>query len=97
MRVGYQPIDLYTDYPSCKKDNYYVFNKDGSGEMNEGFTKCNVVDPQSVSFKWAIQNETYIWLFGSSWRIITLNESVFRITTQKTLGGNGENMSFSKI
>jgi len=43
-----------TTITACFKDNTYTFNKDSTGVMNEGATKCNVSDPQTVNFTWSI-------------------------------------------
>jgi hypothetical protein len=37
----------------CQKDNTYTFNKDSTGIMDEGATKCNSTDPQTTAFTWS--------------------------------------------
>lgn len=44
---------LDTTLLSCQKDNTYTFNKDSTGVMDEGATKCNSTDPQTTSFTWS--------------------------------------------
>lgn len=43
-----------TTVTSCFKDNTYLFNKDSTGVMDEGATKCNASDPQTVDFTWSV-------------------------------------------
>jgi hypothetical protein len=42
--------------PACQKDNTYLFNKDSTGVLDEGPTKCNASDPQSTVFTWYLSN-----------------------------------------
>ncbi|MGQ0737545.1 MAG: lipocalin family protein [Bacteroidota bacterium] len=46
---------------TCEKDNILFFAAAGTGNINEGATKCNATDPDSVPFTWSFsQNETVI-------------------------------------
>ncbi|MCY7310903.1 MAG: hypothetical protein LH619_09000, partial [Chitinophagaceae bacterium] len=42
--------------PACQKDNITSFIAGGSGSGDEGATKCNAADPQTVSFTWSFQS-----------------------------------------
>lgn len=45
----------------CDKDNTLTFNTDSTGVVNNGATKCDAADPQSVDFTWEFKdNETVI-------------------------------------
>jgi hypothetical protein len=45
----------------CERDNLITFKADNTGTIDEGPTKCNSSDPQSVGFTWAFKNnETVI-------------------------------------
>ncbi len=37
---------------ACQKDNILVFAAAGTGSVNEGATKCNSGDPDSIPFTW---------------------------------------------
>jgi hypothetical protein len=37
----------------CEKDNLLTFNNDSTGTVDEGATKCNSADPQTVDFTWS--------------------------------------------
>ncbi len=96
--LGFPPRDLYASYPSCKKDNYYVFTKDGSGEINQGPTKCNSGDPQVTQLIWRFtNNDTHISIFSADWKIVQLDETNFIITSVQVIGGDGETITFTKI
>lgn len=53
---------------SCQTDNTIVFDKNGSGTVNEGPTKCNATDPQTIPFTWN---------FGSGESVINFSSAVF--------------------
>lgn len=40
----------------CYTDNFLTFNVNGTGVLDEGATKCNASDPQTVSFSWNFTN-----------------------------------------
>jgi hypothetical protein len=66
-----------TDYSgflqACQKDNIITFAAAGTGTADEGATKCNAGDPQTVSFTWNFQT----------------NETKLIITTPLFTGGSG--------
>jgi hypothetical protein len=41
---------------ACYKDNVMTFQANGNGTLDEGATKCNAADPQSVNFTWNFTN-----------------------------------------
>ncbi|MEJ7737740.1 MAG: hypothetical protein WKF97_09965 [Chitinophagaceae bacterium] len=44
---------------ACATDNILTFNKDQSGTVDEGATKCSTTTPQMVPFNWKfLSNET---------------------------------------
>jgi hypothetical protein len=46
---------------ACEKDNLITFKANNTGTIDEGPTKCNSSDPQSLPFTWAFKtNETVI-------------------------------------
>lgn len=45
-----------TTVPLCEKEYTYLFNKDSTGILTEGATKCNASDPQTESFTWSFTN-----------------------------------------
>ncbi len=41
---------------ACQKDNIYTFAAAGTGNVNEGATKCNASDPDNIPFTWNFQS-----------------------------------------
>jgi hypothetical protein len=78
--------DVYSTYPDCRKDDYLHFNRDGSGEINEGPSKCNSADPQSLFIQWSFTNntETKIKINGGDYLIDRLDDNNFQIHSIST-------------
>ncbi|HUR66817.1 MAG TPA: lipocalin family protein [Chitinophagaceae bacterium] len=56
----------YTAFATCQADNILDFNINGTGVKDEGSTKCNAGDPQSVPYTWTLaNNKTEIQLSSS--------------------------------
>jgi hypothetical protein len=56
----------YTGFLSCQTDNVLDFNLNGTGVSDEGSTKCNAADPQTIPYTWSlINNKTEIQLSAS--------------------------------
>ena len=53
---GNKITDAYVLYDACQKDDITTFKTNSEGEFNEGATKCDVADPQSVAFLWTLTN-----------------------------------------
>ncbi|HEU5164056.1 MAG TPA: hypothetical protein VFU29_00880 [Chitinophagaceae bacterium] len=94
---GTSSRDIYASYVSCEKDNYYVFYKGGSVEVNEGATKCNPANAQSYLEGWALNSdESRLQFNGKDWKIFQLSKSTFVISTVVLLG-TGETINFTKL
>lgn len=76
----------YSTLPACRKDDYRHFNKDGSGEINEGPTTCNISDPQSRNMSWKFLNNSAnkIEIDFYQWVIEQLDNNTFKIHTLTT-------------
>ena len=97
MGFGTSTRDVYASYTACEKDNYYVFYKGGSVEVNEGTTKCNPANAQSYPEGWAFNSDETRFLFkGKDWKIFQLNKTTFIISTVVLLG-TGETITFTKF
>lgn len=67
----------------CQTDNAITFTTNGSGTVDEGPTKCDATDPQSIPFTWSFtNNETTLNFssplfagFGGDFKIISLTET----------------------
>lgn len=68
---------------ACQTDNTITFSSNGSGNIDEGPTKCDAADPQSLPFTWSFaSNETMInfssALFagiGGDFKVVSLTET----------------------
>ena len=74
---------------SCYKDNIMTFQANGNGIFDEGATKCNSGDPQTINYTWnftnngAILNITGNVVAGQSgsFSVITLNDTQLVLQT----------------
>jgi hypothetical protein len=57
---------------SCEKDDVFTFDKDSSGLIDEGPTKCNVANPQTDPLSWEF----------------TSSDKVLNVTSNTVLNGN---------
>lgn len=68
---------------ACQTDNLLIFAANGSGTVDEGATKCNAGDPQTVPFTWTFGTNETVINFSSAvfagvsgeFKIITLTET----------------------
>jgi hypothetical protein len=90
---------------ACYKDNIMTFLANGTGSIDEGPTKCNAGDPQTVNFTWNFtNNESTLNVTGAvfagqsgSFTIITLNETQLVLQgTISTPSGNVTGQIFFK-
>lgn len=51
---------------TCETDNLITFKADGTGTIDEGPTKCDVTDQQSVGFTWTFKNNETILNFPTA-------------------------------
>jgi hypothetical protein len=51
------PAGLLED---CDKDNIITFKSDGTGTIDEGATKCDVGNPQSVNITWEFKDDAKV-------------------------------------
>jgi hypothetical protein len=74
--------DVYASYDACLKDNTYHFNKNGTLDIDEGASKCDVYDPQSYSVRWGFSNDrqTQIKIDGTDY-VISITDNEFELST----------------
>lgn len=73
---GTEETNIYPVMDDCVKDDFTTFHDDGTGELNEGASKCSVNDPQANPFVWEFQQEgTRIGLQGVSYLLESLTET----------------------
>jgi hypothetical protein len=75
--------DLFSFLDACEKDNTEKYNTGGTGVTDEGATKCDPADPQTVNFTWAFaSNETKLVFDGDSGDILQLDETTLKVAAQ---------------
>lgn len=90
-------INVSAFIDDCFKDNIVSFQVNGNGQLDEGTTKCDNSDPQTVAFTWnLINNETVLHvsapLFSGSntdFELAGLNETELVVSQQVELGSGG--------
>ena len=66
---------------SCDTDNTILFRTDGTGTIDEGATKCDDSNPQSVGFTWSFKNnETVINFSDTLFGGLTGDVTIRRLT-----------------
>jgi len=76
-------VDISSSLQACQKDNIIVFAAAGTGSVDEGSTKCNSGDPQTVTFTGSFtNNETILHISAAifagasnDFTIMTLSET----------------------
>ena len=76
----------YSSLPACRQDDQRNFNNNGTGEVNEGATKCNSSDPQSSAVQWNFVNgaPTLININGTEYTIHRLDNNTFDFSVRRT-------------
>ncbi|OGX82747.1 hypothetical protein [Hymenobacter coccineus] len=49
--------DVYARLPTCKQDDFLVFNADNSLITDEGLTKCSTTLPQALTGTWSLNDD----------------------------------------
>lgn len=76
-------FDVSSFIDNCYKDNTITFTANGNGTMDEGASKCDASDPQTVNFTWNFTNNgSTLNVTGGiiagqsgSFTVLTLNET----------------------
>ena len=90
--------DISSFISPCLTDNTVSFSNNYSGTADEGASKCNANDPQTIPFTWGfLNNETVINITGNAiagkggqYKIITLSETQFSLSKDTTITGYGQ-------
>lgn len=88
-------FDVSSQIPSCVLDNTVKFQTDGSGTADEGASKCNTGDLQTIPFTWAFaSSETVINITGNAiagkggqYKILALDDTQFKLSKDTTYLG----------
>ena len=55
-----------SEIEACERDNLIIFKADNTGTIDEGASKCDQSDPQSVGFTWAFKNNETVLNFPTA-------------------------------
>jgi hypothetical protein len=89
---GSYETNAFAGFPDCFKDNYYIFQGNGDLELNEGLTKCDPGDPQTMTTTWAFtQNQSHLEIASDEYAIEELNETTLKL--KLNLGGGRSNLT----
>ena len=80
---------------ACSKDDFYTLKADGTGVSDEGPTKCDAADPQTIPVTWAFSSdETKLTLDGDAFTIAELTNSSMILKSSE--GGFNTEVRFKK-
>ena len=73
---GTDESNVYPVIEQCIKDDHTTFFANGTGELDEGPTKCDPSDPQTIPLTWAFdQSESQLIVQSIQYQIESLTES----------------------
>lgn len=84
---------------ACDKDNTLSFTASGGGTADEGPSKCDAADPQTVAFTWVFQNsdteiKANVPLFplgNDTFTIVSLTETQLIVSQDVDIMGSTQN------
>lgn len=93
--VGATTQDAFASLPACSKDDFTKFNADKTLLSDEGTTRCNSSDPQTVSGAWDLtSNDSKLLLqetpnssSAELYDILELSDSTLKIKQTETING----------
>lgn len=94
--TGVTITDFYPFLPDCEKDDYTIFNENGTFVDDEGATKCEPGDPQTINGTWEfLEDETKLKLnYDEGYELYNVDEltnSLLRISLSQVIDlGEGE-------
>lgn len=93
LRIKNNGIDITNTIQSCELDNVYYFFKGGKYIKDEGTSKCQTADNQSITGNWDFNNSNTgfnINLLGNinEWIFISFGANTFQVSQNIILNGN---------
>ena len=86
----------FASFPTCFVDNIFTFKTNGQLELDEGLTKCDVMDPQIETVSWQFTtNDTKIVVDSDTYDITELSTTTFKIK-ENFSGGGSSVVTFTK-
>ena len=80
---GNYATDLLSVMKVCESDNLDTYKSNGTGDTDEGSTRCDQSDPQAWPFTWALtDNETKLVFNGvNKLNLVELSETTLKFST----------------
>lgn len=77
-------VETIADYDPCELDNIFRLNSNGTGSFDEGATKCDPTDEQTIPFNWTMTNNDTklnlsVLFFTESFDILENNGTTLRL------------------
>jgi hypothetical protein len=73
---GTDETNVYAAMDQCIKDDHTTFMANGTAELDEGATKCDPGDPQTIPLTWSLnQDETQLEVQGIEYLVESLTET----------------------
>jgi len=78
---GNYTTDILSIMKVCQADDFDTYRSDGTGDVDEGPTRCDQSDPQAWTFTWAFaDNETKLVFDGfNEFNIVELTETTLKV------------------
>ena len=93
---GTYEYDDLGSYPTCIRDNFYVFKTNYDLEIHEGNTRCSPADPQIDVVTWSFgSNETVMFIDNEAQSILELTSNTLKLR-QDNGGGTSTVATFTK-
>lgn len=96
--TGVTVTDLYPFTPDCVKDNFITYNENGTFVEDEGASKCEPGDPQTINGTWEfLSDETQLMMtYDTLYQLYNLDHltnSILKLSfSQKANFGEGEKL-----
>lgn len=83
---GVDETNAFAVMEPCVKDDHTTFYEDGTGQLDEGATKCDDSDPQTIPLTWQLaQNETELIVQRIDYLLESLTENQLVVKEIETI------------
>jgi hypothetical protein len=84
---GSYETNEFASFSSCFIDNIFTFKTNGQLELDEGPTKCDIMDPQTETVVWQLtNNEANLVVDSDTYDITELSTTTFKIKENLSAG-----------
>lgn len=93
--TGELTTDLYANtffYPACTKDDFISFKDSGQVTTDEGPTKCDGADPQTITENWTFNSDETVVTISNldgtepvSINVVTISENELKVSQSESI------------